>query len=264
MKSTKAGHSSALLSWLSIAGLWGLWEAATRIGWVPITVFPPPSVFVRYVIAEDFSIGFGGTRTTLAEAVAASFLRILFGLTASFGAALLLGSLIAASRICRGLALPIVRLFSPIAPIGWIPLALALFGIGNVSAVFIVFMGVAPILTIATLAAIGDVPSEYLKVAATLGANGKQAWVSVILPAIIPQVFNLLRLNFFVAWMAVLAAEMVGLRSGIGAVVLIGRESANANLVLAGMSLIGITGYIIDQLLVFLQKRILWWNGGIR
>ena len=77
-----------------------------------------------------------------------------------------------------------------------------------------------------------------------------------------PQVFTMLRLNFFGAWMGVLAAEMVGLRNGLGAIIIMGREMFNANLILVGMALIGASGYAVDSLLLFIQRRVLWWQPG--
>jgi NitT/TauT family transport system permease protein len=104
------------------------------------------------------------------------------------------------------------------------------------------------------------VPEEYLKVAQTMGATRRDMWLHVIVPFIFPQVFLLMRINFFAAWMAVLAAEMVGLRSGLGALIMVGRESANMKLVIFGMFLIGLVGYAIDVVLSAIQKRYLWWS----
>jgi NitT/TauT family transport system permease protein len=82
----------------------------------------------------------------------------------------------------------------------------------------------------------------------------------VIFPAVLPQVFTMLRINFFAAWMAVLAAEMVGLKNGVGMIVILGREMFNPNLIMLGICIIGITGYAVDALLLFVQRRILWWK----
>jgi NitT/TauT family transport system permease protein len=184
----------------------------------------------------------------------------LIGLTIGFIVALGLGVLVSMSRLLNRILYPIVQLLAPIAPIAWIPLGIILFGIGNNTAYFIVFMGTVFVLAIATVAAIQGVNPSLVKTAATLGANYKQQWLYVIIPSVIPQVFTLLRLNLIAAWMAVLAAEMVGLRDGLGAIIMIGRESSNPNLILIGMCLIGISGFIIDSLLLFIQNKFLWWN----
>ena len=82
----------------------------------------------------------------------------------------------------------------------------------------------------------------------------------VIFPAVLPQVFTMLRINFFAAWMAVLAAEMVGVKNGLGMMIILGREMFNTKLILLGMCMVGATGYAVDALLVQIQRKILWWQ----
>jgi NitT/TauT family transport system permease protein len=249
--------AATLLPW---AALVVIWELLAAHGWVNLALFPPPSAFLGYLVEERFSIGFGREAATVHASVLASFFRVLAGLALGFIAALATGILLSMSRLASGAALPIVRGLAPIAPIAWIPLGIVLFGIGNPTAVFVVFIGVFFMLTIATIAAIGSVDIRLIKTAKTLGASTTQIWVSVIFPAILPHVFTMLRLNFFGAWMAVLAAEMVGLRNGLGAIIIMGREMFNANLILVGMGLIGASGYAVDSLLLLVQRKILWWD----
>jgi NitT/TauT family transport system permease protein len=218
-----------------------VWELAARRGWLSTVLFPPPTMSVQWSIL-------------------ASCLRVIVGLALGFGAALVVGVLVSMSRVASRLALPLVRGLAPIAPIAWIPLGIVLFGLGNPTAVFIVFVGVFFTLTIATVAAVASVDPRLVKTARTLGAPPAQIWLRVIFPAIVPQVFTMLRLNFFGAWMGVLAAEMVGLRNGLGALIIMGREMFNANLILLGMALIGASGYAVDSLLVLVQRRVLWWR----
>ena len=135
-----------------------------------------------------------------------------------------------------------------------------LFGIGNPTAVFVVFMGVYFILTISTVAAVNTVDRRLIKTARSYGASNAQLWTRVIFPCVLPQVFTMLRINFFAAWMAVLAAEMVGLKNGLGMMIILGREMFNTRLILLGMCMVGITGYLVDVLLVQIQRRILWWQ----
>jgi NitT/TauT family transport system permease protein len=237
-----------------------VWEIAARKGWVSLALFPPPTMFVGYIIDEGFTFGLGRDAMTLQWSILASCLRVMAGLALGFVAALVLGVLVSMSRIASRVTLPLVRGLAPIAPIAWIPLGIVLFGLGNPTAVFIVFVGVFFTLTIATVSAVASVDPRIIKTARTLGASPAQVWRRVIFPAIVPQVFTMLRLNFFGAWMGVLAAEMVGLRNGLGALIIMGREMFNANLILVGMALIGATGYAVDSLLVFVQRRVLWWR----
>jgi NitT/TauT family transport system permease protein len=171
---------------------------------------------------------------------------------------------ISGSRITRYALTPMLQFLAPMAPIAWIPIGIVLFGLSNSTAIFIVFMGTAFSLTLAAITAVQGVDQDLLKTGAILGATGLRKWRYVVLPAVLPEVFLMMRLNFFGAWMAVLAAEMIGSRDGLGAVILIGRESSNPNLILIGMSLIAVAGFIIDRLLLLIQKRILWWNPSLQ
>ena len=81
-----------------------------------------------------------------------------------------------------------------------------------------------------------------------------------MLPAILPGVFMLLRTNFIAAWMAVFVAEMVGLRDGFGAIIMMGRNLFNNELIMFGMVVIGLSGFVVDRMLAFIGDRILWWR----
>ncbi|MEM7062820.1 MAG: ABC transporter permease subunit [Cyanobacteria bacterium P01_B01_bin.77] len=154
--------------------------------------------------------------------------------------------------------LPILGLIVPIVPIAWVPLALVVFSVSNLTAIFIVFMGVFFTLTIATVAEIKRIPENLLMTAQNLGGGSFNRWRWVIVPAVLPGVFTLLRLNFIAAWMVVLAAEMTGLRDGLGTVVMTGRNLFNSDLILLGICIIGITGFAVDRLLLLIQRRVFW------
>ncbi len=237
-----------------------IWEVAAASGWSGSILFPPPSAFISYAIESDFRVGFGGDAMPIPIAILVSALRVLAGLAIGFAAALATGILISASGSFSDMILPLVRGLAPIAPIAWIPLGIVLFGIGNPTAVFVVFMGVYFILTISTVAAVKAVDQRLIKTARSFGASKAQVWTRVIFPAVLPQVFTMLRINFFAAWMAVLAAEMVGVKNGLGMMIILGREMFNTKLILLGMCIVGATGYAVDVLLVQIQRKILWWQ----
>lgn len=247
----------ALIPWVVLIAIW---ELAAARGWSGALLFPPPSSFLRYAVENDFRIGFGRDSMTVPMAILASVYRVLIGLAFGFVAAIAAGILISASRTVSDMLMPIIRGLAPIAPIAWIPLGIILFGIGNPTAIFVVFMGVFFILTISTVAAVGGVDQKLIKTAKSFGATQFQVWTRVIFPAVLPQVFTMLRINFFAAWMAVLAAEMVGLKNGLGMMIILGREMFNTNLILLGMCMVGATGYLVDVLLVQIQRRVLWWE----
>src|SRR5688572_15677942 len=249
--------AAALLPWVVLVGLW---EVAALRGWMTTTLFPPPSSFIGFAIESDFRVGFGKEGMTIPVAILASAFRVVAGLFLGFNAAVATGILVSMSRAASAAVLPIVRGLAPIAPIAWIPVGIIVFGIGNPTAVFVVFTGVYFLLTLSTVAAVRSVDMRMIKTARNFGASPAQVWAWVIFPAVLPQVFTMLRLNFFAAWMAVLAAEMVGLKNGLGMIIMLGREMFNPNLILVGLLMVGITGYLVDAFLVFVQRRVLWWQ----
>lgn len=247
----------AFIPWAVVIAIW---ETAAASGWSGTVLFPPPSAFLSYAIESDFRVGFGGDAMPIPLAILVSALRVLAGLAIGFTAAIATGILISMSRTLSDMLMPLIRGLAPIAPIAWIPLGIVLFGIGNPTAVFIVFMGVYFILTISTVSAVGGVETRLIKTARSFGATEAQVWTRVIFPAILPEVFTMLRINFFAAWMAVLAAEMVGVKNGLGMMIILGREMFNTKLILLGMCMVGATGYLVDSLLVQIQRRVLWWR----
>jgi ABC-type nitrate/sulfonate/bicarbonate transport system permease component len=253
------GILKALIPWAFVIAIW---EIAAASGWNGSVLFPPPSAFLRYAVESDFRVGFGAEAASIPVSILVSALRVLGGLAIGFIAAIATGILISMSGAFADFVMPLVRGLAPIAPIAWIPLGIVLFGIGNPTAIFVVFMGIYFILTISTVASIKSVDQRMIKTARSFGATNAQVWTRVIFPAVLPQVFTMLRINFFAAWMAVLAAEMVGTKNGLGMMIILGREMFNTKLILLGMCMVGITGYLVDVLLMQIQRKVLWWQAG--
>lgn len=248
---------ATLLPWVVLVTLW---EVAIARGWVQASLLPPPSSFIGYAIENKLRVGFGNDAMTIPGAIVASVYRVLAGMSLGFVAAIVTGIAISMSSVMSAALLPIVRGLAPIAPIAWIPLGIMLLGIGNATAIFIVFTGVYFLLTLSTVASVGSVDQRLVKTARTFGASQRQVWLWVIFPAVLPQVFTMLRINFFAAWMAVLAAEMVGLKNGVGMMVILGREMFNGNLIMLGICIVGVVGYAVDSFLLLVQRKVLWWQ----
>lgn len=238
-----------------------IWEGVGVNPTNPVTqVLPPPSKFLPVLFESNFKIGLGSQSASIYQSIFVTLLRVFIGMAIAFVGSVLCGMLISLSQWLELFILPILGLIAPIAPIAWVPLALVIFGVSNLTAIFIVFMGVFFTLTIATVAEIKRIPENLLITAENLGSHPFNKWRMVILPSVLPGVFTLLRLNFIAAWMAVLAAEMTGLRDGLGSVVMTGRNLFNSNLILLGICIIGITGFAVDRLLLLVQQKFFWWR----
>jgi NitT/TauT family transport system permease protein len=249
---------SFLLAWL-VVGL--LWELLAAKGILNGRVLVPPSSFLPYMIQGQGAAGIGYNKVTFDTAIIATLMRVTAGFLLALAASLLGAILICAVRPFRLALLPLARTIAPIAPVAWIPLAITVVGLGSGSAIFVVFMGIVGSATVAAVAALDDVPDEYRKVARLLGARGASFWLRVIVPAAAPGLVTTMRMSFFGAWMAVLAGEMAGINSGLGALIILGQQQFNMKLVMSGIVVIGLLGFVIDQLLAWLGRRLVWWEG---
>jgi NitT/TauT family transport system permease protein len=262
----RAAAASAVWWVLSVGLVAGIWEAAAALNLINPVILPPPHEFIGEIRNQaQFLMPAVGVERTGANfvaltAIVASLQRVLAGLFLAFVAGLVTGTLAFYFGLVRKLTLPTITLLAPIAPVAWIPLAIVAFGVGDWSAVFVVFVGIYFTLTLATVKAMTNVDPVYLDAARVLGARRGQVMLHVVLPATIPALFDLVRMNLFGAWMGVLAAEMVGVNTGLGAIVMVGRQMMNMNLTFLGMAMIGLVGYLLDTAFAQVQRRVLWWR----
>ncbi len=249
--------------WFLVA--WGLliaaWEAGAAWGAFNRRILPPPSETIPFLLDGGAVIGFGVQRTGLLEAIGITLGRIGLGLALGLGAALALSALVVQWRPLRRILMPIMQTIAPISPVAWIPFAIALVGIGDPAALFVVFMAIFGSMSCAAVAAFDAVPPTYLKVARSMGAGRGRLWLTVILPAAAPGLMTMVRMSFFGAWMAVLAGEMAGINSGLGYLIIMGQQMYNMKLVMVGVIAIGVVGFALDRALLMLQRRLIWWEG---
>ncbi|OGU20548.1 MAG: ABC transporter permease [Hydrogenophilales bacterium RIFOXYD1_FULL_62_11] len=246
-----------LFAWVLIAAVWEL-GAYTEV--LNPRILPPPSQTIPYLLQGPAPAGIGSQRTTFLGAIVDTLSRVGIGYLLGIFAAMMLGALIVRYKPLRHLCYPIVQTLAPVSPVAWIPFAIALVGIGSPAAVFVVFMAIFGSMTVSAVAAFDGVPEEMLKVGRSLGTSGGQMWTRVIIPAAAPNLMVMARMSFFAAWMAVLAGEMAGINSGLGYLIILGQQMYNMKLVMVGIITIGVLGFVIDRLLLLIQRRLLWWE----
>ena len=262
------GHP--LVWWFISVGLFiAIWELTFAMGLYSARTLPPPHVFLgdlpNQIQYFDFSKANAGEAApptpyhAVAKTISATVLRVVAGLGLGFVLGVVSGTLIRYFRWFGNLTLPTVTLLAPISPFAWLPVAVYLFGTGDKPAIFLVFLAVYFIIVLATIAEIDAVKKTYLEVVRIMGATRLQTYFQVILPAVLPGLFMILRLNLFAAWMIVMIAESAGSDSGLGALVMLARNTGAANLVMIGMVVIGIVGFVFDIVLRTIQRRMLYW-----
>lgn len=268
LKNLRRQLVAALWTLASIGSIVGLWELAAAVGWADPLLMPAPHVFLGnwseqlhfFDMANTIgSSGEGGSWLGVLSVVLWTSMRVFVGLLLGFVLSLAVGVLIRYNTVFGKLGLPAITMFAPISPVAWLPVAVFLFGIGDKPAIFMVFIAIFFVMVIATLAQIDEVPKAYIHVARIMGASKRQVFRTVILPAILPGLFVTLRINLFAAWMVVLIAEAAGVGSGLGQIVMMARNTFNASLVFFTMTLIGLAGFVFDQALGLIQRRMLWW-----
>lgn len=262
------------LGWtMASVGLFAaVWELLWLIGWADPKLLPPPHVFLgdipkqakffntvhRWQIGVAADAGPSPTMAVLIT-VLATTLRVLAGLTLAAVGALAVGVAVRFWNLFGNLTLPMIKMLAPVSPVAWLPVAIFVFGIGNAPAVFMVFIALFFIMTLATITQIDSVAPNYLNVARTMGASKSQIYARVILPAILPGLLVVLRLNLFGAWMVVLIAETTGVGYGLGQMIMLARNTFNPSLVFFTIVLIGVIGFAFDYALRLLQRRMLYW-----
>jgi NitT/TauT family transport system permease protein len=249
-----------------------IWEICWYFGWADPKLLPPPHVFLgnfpdqmkffntatRWAVGVNPASGptpFEAFLITLGSTTG----RVLVGLTIATVLAVALGVAIRYFVLVDRLVLPTVTLLSPVSPIAWLPIAIFLFGIGNAPAIFMVVIALFFHMVLATISQIDGVNKNLINVARTVGATKWQTYRKVIVPAILPGLLIVLRMNLFAAWMVVLVAETTGVGYGMGQVIMLARNTFNPSLVFFCIAIIGMLGYLFDLGLRLIQRRILYW-----
>jgi NitT/TauT family transport system permease protein len=159
---------------------------------------------------------------------------------------------------------PIFQILRPISPIAWIPLAILWFGVGNASPIFLIFIASVFPLIVQTAAGVHTIEKRYLRAAENFGASRYKLFRQVVIPAVLPEIIVGMRISLGVAWLVVVAAEMIALRSGLGYMIMDSRNAGNRyDLVIAGMIIIGIIGLMLDGLMRLFEglKSVRWRYG---
>jgi NitT/TauT family transport system permease protein len=156
---------------------------------------------------------------------------------------------------------PLFQMLRPISPIAWIPIAILWFGVGDMSPIFLIFISSVFPMVVQTVAGVHTIEKRYLRAAANFGVSRATLFRQVVIPAVLPQIIVGMRIGLGVAWLVVVAAEMIALRSGLGYLIIDSRNAGNRyDLVVAGMIIIGLIGLLLDRLMRLLEglKVVRW------
>ncbi|MDX1952980.1 MAG: ABC transporter permease [Verrucomicrobiota bacterium] len=187
--------------------------------------------------------------------VVASLFRVTWG----FGLAILIGVPLGLLLGWYGRAFqafnPMIQMMRPISPIAWIPVAILWFGVDDTAPVFLIFLASVFPVTVSAMAAVQNMQPVYIRAARNFGLTRTQLFRRVIFPATLPQIVTGIRIALGVAWLVVVAAEMIAVNSGLGYLIIDSRNAGKRyDLVVAGMVMIGLIGLVLDILVRLLEK----------
>jgi len=243
----------ATLAAVSLATVLAIWMGLTEFGIVNTVLVPSPGDVFRAALAaiRDGSL----LRNALA-----SLLRVLEGFTLALVIAVPLGVLMGVSGNARGLVEPLIELLRPIPPIAFIPLAILWFGIGEFSKVLIIAYGAFFPIFVNTMAGFRDVDRVHIRAAQALGANRFDIFRDVALPSAFPQIVTGARLGMGLAFIVLVAAELVAASEGLGYLINDARFSFRTDQIFVGMITIGLLGLVLNKVLLEAERRLLRWK----
>ena len=237
-----------------------LWQLLSSAGVLPSGKIPSPADIVSAVkelLVQGLPVG-----NTLIIHCCYSLLRVICGFGLAVVIAVPLGISLGWSRILRDILTPVIEIIRPIPPLAWIPLAILWFGIGLKSASFIIFLGCFFPILLSTISGVLAVDTVLVEAAKTLGAKEKEIFLKVLVPGATPSIYTGIRIGMGIGWMTLVAAEFTGVKSGygLGYLIMTARDIQRPDYVVAGMTVIGLVGYLLDLVLRFMEARSLKWR----
>jgi nitrate/nitrite transport system permease protein len=244
--------------WLPIAGFAGLlvvwWLIATFRSDIMPTPWQTLVANLDYILHPFYRRGPGNLG--IGWLLLASIRRVLVGFGLGALVAVPLGFLIGLSRPAMLALNPLIQIFKPVSPLAWLPIALAIFNLADPSAIFVIFITSLWSTILNTALGVASVPQDYLDVSKMLEMPRWRQLTKVLLPATLPYIFTGLRISLGVAWLVIVAVEMLTGGVGIGFFVWDEWSRLNLSSVFLAVFLIGITGLILDTVLCKIQEMV--------
>lgn len=244
------GSRRTILSLAGVAALFAVWQTISFLGIFPRGLLPSP-IAVSAAVFELWERG------VLLRHITDSLYRFFIGYALAVMLGVPFGLLAGWSRRLHALIEPLLQILRPISPIAWLPLAILWFGIGDRPTIFIIFLAAFFPVTLSAISAVKNVDPSLLRVARNFGADSGQMLVKIVAPAAFPYIAAGLHMALGAAWVFLVAGEMVGVRSGLGFLIIDGRNQVRYDLVLASMVIIGILGLTIDRLMRSVERFVL-------
>ncbi|HJB20144.1 MAG TPA: ABC transporter permease [Candidatus Fournierella merdavium] len=247
-----------LLSILGIAVFLGVWELASDLNLVNSRYLAAPSTILKLFFTKltdpnpDGAVLGVNVLASLQVSLTGFFLAIIIGIP--------LGLLMGWYGGFESFVRPIFELVRPIPPVSWIPLTIVWLGIGLPAKAFIVFFSAFVPCVINAYTGIKQTSPVLINFAKTCGASNFTTFWRIGIPSSMTMVFAGVRVALGNAWATLVAAEMLAASSGLGYMILMGRQFARPDLILLGIVVIGVIGVIFTAILGWVENKVLGWK----
>ena len=249
----RAGLGRFSLGWIVPFSLLGVWTLATERGWAPPQILPQPRLVLDTIVelakSGDLLMNYG---ISLGRVAAGFFVGSLLGA--------LLGAAMGLSRSVERYVYPLFNALSQVPVLGWLPLAMMMFGIGESLKIVIIAQASLVPVAINVLSGIRRVPAQYVEVANVFEFSRGQFLRKVVLPATVPSLFVGIRYGLTLAWLSLVTVELLASSEGLGFLIVWGRQLFQLDLVLAAIISVGVVGLVLDKSLALLESRLLRWR----
>jgi NitT/TauT family transport system permease protein len=222
------------------------WHAAVRLSGSDL--FPGPLAVLAGIVEL-------AEKGLLFKYVVASLFRVTVGFALALAVGIPAGLLLGWFRGAYVALNPLIQVLRPISPIAWIPIAILWFGVTDAAPIYLIFLASVFPIAVSAIAAVHNLQPVYLRAARNFELSGYELFRRVILPASLPQILTGVRIALGVAWLVVVAAEMIAVTSGLGFLIIDARNAGKRyDLVVAGMVMIGLIGLLLDLLVRRLER----------
>ena len=226
------------------------WEVVARLRLIPGSFFFPPFTLV---IQEFYHLT---ANRVLIDNFLSSLRRVLIGLFAGSTVGIAVGILMGYEQKLHKIAHPVLSLFYPIPALGWLPILMLWFGIGEMLPIMIIFICSFFPLLYNTVTGIKGVNKDFIKAAQSLGASEWKVLTTVVVPLALPNIFTGLRLEAGMAWRVIIAAEMVAIPTGIGALLMRAESLLRIDIIIVCLIVLAVMCFIFERFFIYLEYKL--------
>ncbi len=256
MKAKKFNVEAFICGGASILAFLLLWQWAASFTQVGKLIPGPVTTLINFL--KSFVVPIG--QHTILFHVGVSLLRVLAGYILAAVLGICVGLVMGWFKILEAVMKPLIEVLRPIPAIAWIPISIVWLGLGEKSKLFIMFLSAFMVIVMNTYDGARRVDEVYVGAARMLGANDFTVFRTIVFPASVPQIFTGLQNALSVAWMTVLAAEMVRSSEGVGWIIVMGMDNGNTAQILVGMVCISLMGFVLAMIMRRIERKLCAWN----